>query len=208
MPEIPLRAFSIGITTAVVISSGEAPGNRRLTLIVAGSAFGKRSTPRSRNEKMPSTTSDMTSIVANTGRRTQDSESIRIPQPEHEVRSPRTVSRTLDQLGLKYHDPANAANSRGGRDRRGLKQIDQRTPRAPLTPRRADRRWIPIQHRDDDFGDDARAQRTEPIARGRGGRFAKDVIPKRRLARPSRRMQADFLGAQRRDADVSCDSFA
>src|SRR3954447_1626436 len=76
MPEIPLRAFSIGITTAVVISSGEAPGSRRLTLTVAGSAFGKRSTPRSRNEKMPSTTSDITSIVAKTGRRTQSSESM------------------------------------------------------------------------------------------------------------------------------------
>src|ERR1051326_1511131 len=76
MPEMPLRAFSIGMTTAVVISSGEAPGSRRLTLTVAGSALGKRSTPRSRKEKMPSTTSDMTSIVANTGRRTQISESI------------------------------------------------------------------------------------------------------------------------------------
>src|SRR3954463_10979624 len=76
MPEIPLRAFSIGITTALVISSGEAPGSRRLTLTVAGSAFGKRSTPRSRKEKMPSTTSDITSIVANTGRRTHSSESM------------------------------------------------------------------------------------------------------------------------------------
>src|SRR3954465_10602922 len=76
MPEIPLRAFSIGITTAVVISSGEAPGSRRLTLTVAGSAFGNRSTPSVRNENTPSTTSDITSIVANTGRRTQSSASI------------------------------------------------------------------------------------------------------------------------------------
>src|SRR5580765_2820719 len=75
MPAMPLRAFSIGITTAVVISSGAAPGRRRLTLTVAGSAFGNKSTPRSRNEKIPSTTSDITSIVANTGRRTQSSES-------------------------------------------------------------------------------------------------------------------------------------
>src|ERR1051325_6690790 len=73
---MPLSAFSIGITTALVISSGEAPGSRRLTLTVAGSAFGKRSTPRSRKEKTPSTTSDITSIVANTGRRTQISDSM------------------------------------------------------------------------------------------------------------------------------------
>src|ERR1043165_9791 len=62
--------------TAVVISSGDAPGSRSDTLTVAGSALGNRSTPRSRNEKMPRTTSDMTSIVANTGRRTQSSENM------------------------------------------------------------------------------------------------------------------------------------
>src|SRR3954452_21598902 len=84
---MPLSAFSIGITTALVISSGEAPGSRRFTLTVAGSARGNRSTPRSRNEKMPSTTSDITSIVAKTGRRTRSSESMlfgllpRLPGP-------------------------------------------------------------------------------------------------------------------------------
>ena len=41
---------------------------------LAGSAFGNRSTPRSLKEKMPRTTSDMTSIVAKTGRRTQSSD--------------------------------------------------------------------------------------------------------------------------------------
>src|SRR5574339_929029 len=76
MPAMPLSAFSIGITTAEVISSGDAPGSCSRTLTVAGSALGKRSTPRSRNEKMPSTTSDVTSIVANTGRRTHSSDSI------------------------------------------------------------------------------------------------------------------------------------
>src|SRR6267142_189887 len=58
------------------ISSGLAPGSDSLTLTVAGSALGNRSTPRSRKEKIPSTTSDMTSIVANTGRRTHSSESM------------------------------------------------------------------------------------------------------------------------------------
>src|SRR5262245_13618472 len=76
MPEMPLSAFSIGMTTAVAISSGLAPGSWRLTLTVAGSAFGNRSTPRSRKENTPRTTSDITSMVAMTGRRTQTSESM------------------------------------------------------------------------------------------------------------------------------------
>src|ERR1043165_7564104 len=76
MPAMPLSAFSIGMMTDDVISSGAAPGSRSATVTVAGSAFGNRSTPRSRNEKMPSTTSDMTSIVAKTGRLTQSSDNI------------------------------------------------------------------------------------------------------------------------------------
>ena len=77
MPETPLIASSIGSMTEVDISSGLAPGSERTTLTVAGSAFGNRSTPRPRNENVPSTTSDITSIVANTGRRTQSSDSTR-----------------------------------------------------------------------------------------------------------------------------------
>ena len=79
MPAMPLSAFSIGMMTAEVISSGDAPGSRSDTLTVAGSALGNRSTPRSRNEKRPSTTSDVTSIVAKTGRRTQSSDSTVTP---------------------------------------------------------------------------------------------------------------------------------
>ena len=75
IPETPLMACSIGSTTDVDISSGLAPGSDSETLTVAGSARGKRSTPRPRNENVPSTTSDITSIVADTGRRTQSSES-------------------------------------------------------------------------------------------------------------------------------------
>src|SRR4051812_15057634 len=76
IPETPLIASSIGSITEDEISSGLAPGSDSETLTVAGSARGNRSTPRSRNEKMPSTTSDITSIVAKTGRRTQSSESM------------------------------------------------------------------------------------------------------------------------------------
>src|SRR4029079_4287017 len=77
MPETPLMASSMGSTTGVESAAGLAPGRRSWTLTVAGSAFGKRSTPRSRNENRPSTTNDITSIVAETGRRTQNSESTR-----------------------------------------------------------------------------------------------------------------------------------
>jgi hypothetical protein len=77
MPEMLLSACSIGSTTELDISAGLVPGNDTVTVTVAGSALGKRSTPRSRKEKIPSTTSDMTSMVANTGRRTQSSESMR-----------------------------------------------------------------------------------------------------------------------------------
>src|SRR5580765_1845415 len=74
MPDTLLNASSSGSTAAVDISSGLAPGSRIATETVAGSALGKRSTLRSRKEKTPSTTSDMTSIVAKTGRRTHSSE--------------------------------------------------------------------------------------------------------------------------------------
>ena len=81
IPATPLIACSIGSITDEEISSGLAPGSDRFTFTVAGSARGNRSTPRSRNEKIPSTTSDITSIVANTGRRTHSSESMLVPNP-------------------------------------------------------------------------------------------------------------------------------
>jgi hypothetical protein len=76
MPATPLIASSIGSMTDDEISSGLAPGSDSRTFTVAGSARGKRSTPRSRNEKIPSTTSDITSMVAKTGRLTQSSDNI------------------------------------------------------------------------------------------------------------------------------------
>src|SRR5262249_30333340 len=79
MPETPLIASSIGSITDDEISSGLAPGSASATLTVAGSARGKRSTPRSRKEKIPSTTSGPTSIVADTGRPTPRSDNISEP---------------------------------------------------------------------------------------------------------------------------------
>src|SRR5574341_1349509 len=71
-----LNCSSMGRMTWLVISSGLVPGNRTRTLTMGGSALGKRSTPRSLNEKTPSTTRNTTSIVAKTGRRTQISANV------------------------------------------------------------------------------------------------------------------------------------
>ena len=70
---MPLSACSSGSATDELISSGLAPGSATVTVTVAGSAFGSRSTLRSRNENRPVTTSDITSTVVNAGRRTQNS---------------------------------------------------------------------------------------------------------------------------------------
>src|ERR1051326_6787017 len=104
MPDTPLIASSIGSTTDEETSSGLAPGSDRRTLTVAGSAFGKRSTPRSRNEKIPSTTSDITSIVAKTGRLTQSSDNILVFSSHVRVLSFdfRPVAQPLDVRGRDH----------------------------------------------------------------------------------------------------------
>lgn len=58
-----------------LISCGEAPGLKVITVTTGMSTFGNRSTPREKKEKAPATTSDSTSMVANTGRWTQISAS-------------------------------------------------------------------------------------------------------------------------------------
>src|SRR6185436_8645269 len=75
-PLIVLISSSSGRTTCVVTSSDVAPGSRTFIGTVAGSALGKRSTPRSRNEKTPSTTRNVISMTANTGRFTHNSASV------------------------------------------------------------------------------------------------------------------------------------
>src|SRR5689334_13900923 len=73
-PLIVLTASSSGRMTCVVTSSLVAPGSLMLIVTVAGSALGKRSTPRSRNEKTPRTTRKLMTMTANTGRFTQISD--------------------------------------------------------------------------------------------------------------------------------------
>src|SRR5258708_36326948 len=70
-----LTASSTLSVISVSISWGDEPGLATVTVIVGKSIFGKRSTPRLKNENAPTTTSDITSIVAKTGRFTQISAS-------------------------------------------------------------------------------------------------------------------------------------
>ena len=101
-PATPLSACSSGSAIDELISSGLAPGRRTVTETVAGSAFGSRSTLRSRNENRPVTTSDMISTVVNAGRRTQNSARLigvlprgrRLARRDHQA-----VSQPLDAVG-------------------------------------------------------------------------------------------------------------
>ena len=71
MPLIVLTDSSILSVMSVSISSGAAPVSVVVIVIVGKSTFGKRSTPSCRYAKYPTTTSESTSTVAKTGRRTQ-----------------------------------------------------------------------------------------------------------------------------------------
>ena len=71
IPLIVLTASSILSVISVSICSGAAPGCTVVIRTVGKSIFGKRSTPRRVNEKMPITVSDRMSTVAKTGRLTQ-----------------------------------------------------------------------------------------------------------------------------------------
>src|SRR5215475_13472890 len=75
MPFTDEMASSKGSTTPVITSSGVAPGSCTLTLMVAGSAFGKRSTAKPRYENTPSVTRKAMSITVKTGYLTQVSAS-------------------------------------------------------------------------------------------------------------------------------------
>ena len=74
IPLTEAMASSSGMTTCELTSSGEAPGSSTFTLTVAGSLRGNRSTPSWLKEDTPSTTRNMISMNAKTGRSTQISD--------------------------------------------------------------------------------------------------------------------------------------
>src|SRR5262249_9977689 len=73
MPWIVLMISSSGFVTLVSISSGEAPLNVVVTVMIGSSTLGNWSIPMSLKENQPSTTRNRLIIVANTGRRIQRS---------------------------------------------------------------------------------------------------------------------------------------
>ena len=76
MPLIVLSAPSSFLVISVSICSGDEPGFTTETDTVGMSILGSRSTPSPKNAYTPTTVSERTSIVANTGRRTQSSASL------------------------------------------------------------------------------------------------------------------------------------
>ena len=144
MPLMVESASSSGNTTWVVISSGVDPGSLMLMLTVAGSARGKRSTPRSRNEKMPSTPRKAISMTANTARLTHSS--ARVDWGAHAEPRAATRLRTATVRGVVA-----AAGPRRSRRHRisGPGRNGRRRPAAPR-PRRA-RRQDPSFRPDDDL---------------------------------------------------------
>ena len=100
MPETPLIASSIGSMTEVDISSGLAPGSASGDADRGRVGLGKQIDTEVAERTLPNTTSDMTSIVAKTGRRTQRSDSTR------------ELPKTLEPLSRIVAQPFRAARSR------------------------------------------------------------------------------------------------
>ena len=76
MPLIVFTASSMRLVMSVSTSSADAPGLLTETDTVGKSILGNRSTPRVKNEKVPTTISATISMVAKTGRLTQSSASL------------------------------------------------------------------------------------------------------------------------------------
>src|SRR6185436_5049418 len=97
--------------TCVVTSSDVAPGSRTFIVTVAGSALGKRSTPRSRNEKTPSTTRNVISMTANTGRFTHNSASVirKLQHPYGRFLCGRPSSNAVIPLTCGYRETAHTS---------------------------------------------------------------------------------------------------
>ena len=76
-------------------------------------------------------------------------------------------------------------------------QLNQRGSRPPIIGRMSHRRRVEIEEADQDFADNARANRPEPVATAPNISFSLDVVPERRLAAPTHPRRADFVTRQR-----------
>ncbi len=115
MPLMVLTASSTRLVMSVSTSSADAPGLLTETDTVGKSILGNRSTPRVKNEKVPTTMSATISMVAKTGRFTQSSASLcmgRSPKrSRHECRDGASASACATGAAPVADDPSISTGS-------------------------------------------------------------------------------------------------
>src|SRR2546425_5050473 len=96
-------------------------------------------------------------------------------------------------------------------ERRSLgvpEQLNQRGGRSPIIRRMSHRGRVEIEEAHQNFADDARANRPEPIATAPNISLPLDVVPERRLAAPANPRSADFVTGQRCFIETTRDGLA
>src|SRR6266436_6614167 len=88
------------------------------------------------------------------------------------------------------------------------KQLNQRRGRSPIIRRMSHRGRVEIEEAHQDFADNARADRSEPIATAPNVSLALDVVPERRLAAPTNPRSADLVTRQRCFIEATRDGLA
>src|SRR5258706_10422736 len=92
--------------------------------------------------------------------------------------------------------PFLSSRQRGQWDWRSLgvpEQLNQRRGRSPIIRRMSHRGRVEIEEAHQDFADNTRANRPEPIATASDVSLALDVVPERCLAAPAHPRSADFV---------------
>src|SRR5713101_2493318 len=87
-------------------------------------------------------------------------------------------------------------------------QLHQRRGRSPIIRRMSHRGRVEIEEAHQDFADNARADRPEPIATASNVSLALDVVPERRLTTPTNPRSADFVTRQRCFIEATRDGLA
>src|SRR5258708_40189981 len=82
-------------------------------------------------------------------------------------------------------------------------QLNQRGARSPIIRRMSHRGRVEIEQTHQDFANNARANRPEPIATAPNVSLALDVVPERRLAVPANPRSADLVTGQQRFIDAT-----
>jgi hypothetical protein len=89
-----------------------------------------------------------------------------------------------------------------------VEQLNQRGGRSPIIRRMSHRGRVETEETHQDFADNARANRPEPIATAPNISFSLDVVPERCLAAPTHPRRADFVTRQRCFIEMTRDGLA